>query len=241
MEMLVPIPLALSMGQLLQLPKRVFVGFCSVLMASTIFLSGSRGGMVAFIFEMVFFCILTFGRRRRIPIVIGYAAFCISTLGVIFLSSNGRGLARIGDLDPGIRPEIMKDSLRMFVKHPILGWGLATFPTVYPQYRSFYTDLFVNEAHNDYAQLLVETGVIGFTLMLWFLMALFRHGLESLHHWQYHWDRMLSLAALVGCTGILIHSFADFNLQIPANAAFFYVMCALAATDLQLSRLKQLS
>ena len=42
----------------------------------------------------------------------------------------------------------------------------------------------------------------------------------------------LSLAALLGCTGILVHSFVDFNLQIPANAAFFYVLCALAASDL---------
>jgi hypothetical protein len=29
--------------------------------------------------------------------------------------------------------------------------------------------------------------------------------------------------------GILVHSFLDFNLQIPANAALFYVLCAIAA------------
>jgi hypothetical protein len=26
-----------------------------------------------------------------------------------------------------------------------------------------------------------------------------------------------------------VHSFLDFNLQIPANAALFYVLCAIAA------------
>ena len=41
----------------------------------------------------------------------------------------------------------------------------------------------------------------------------------------------MSLAALIGCTGILLHSFVDFNLQIPANAAMFYVLCALAASE----------
>jgi hypothetical protein len=30
--------------------------------------------------------------------------------------------------------------------------------------------------------------------------------------------------------GILVHGFLDFNLQIPANAALFYVLCALAAS-----------
>ena len=59
----------------------------------------------------------------------------------------------------------------MFSHRPVLGWGLGTFPTIYPHYRSFYTNLFINEAHNDYAQLLVETGLLGFALMLWFLFA----------------------------------------------------------------------
>jgi hypothetical protein len=37
-------------------------------------------------------------------------------------------------------------------------------------------------------------------------------------------------ASLLGCIGILVHSFLDFNLQIPANAALFYVLCAIAAS-----------
>jgi O-antigen ligase len=231
MEMLVPIPLVLSMSHLLRGVKRMLVGFCGILMAGTIFLCGSRGGMVAFVLEMVLLGTLMFAKKRRLHAILGYAALCISTLAFIFLSNNGRGLARIGDLDPGIRPQIIKDSLRMFTHRPIWGWGLGTFPTVYPEYRSFYTNQFVNEAHNDYAQLLVETGVLGFVLMLWFLAQMYRASLPVLHGWQYRWDRAVSLAASIGCTGILVHSFVEFNLQIPANAAFFYVLCALAASE----------
>jgi O-antigen ligase len=120
----------------------------------------------------------------------------------------------------------------MFSHRPLLGWGLGTFPTVYSSYRSFYTNLFVNEAHNDYAQLLVETGLLGFALMLWFLIGLYRSGLRISRRWEFKWDGAVSLAALLGCTGILFHSFVDFNLQIPANAALFYVLCALAASKL---------
>ena len=236
MEMLVPIPLVVSMSHLLRGGKRMLVGFCGILMAGTIFLCGSRGGMVAFALEMVLLGTLMFGKKRRLPAIVGYAALCFATLAFIFLSNNGRGLARIGDLSPGIRPQITKDCLRMFVKHPMWGWGLGTFPTVYPQYRSFYTNLFVNEAHNDYAQLLVETGALGFALMLWFLARLYRTGLSVLQGWQNRWDRAVSLAALIGCTGILVHSFVEFNLQIPANAAFFYVLCALAASELEANK-----
>jgi hypothetical protein len=42
---------------------------------------------------------------------------------------------------------------------------------------------------------------------------------------------VVTLAALLGVTGILVHSFVDFNLQIPANAALFYVLCVISAME----------
>jgi hypothetical protein len=56
----------------------------------------------------------------------------------------------------------------------------------------------------------------------------YRTGLRNLSTRNDRWNQVLRVAALVGCTGILVHSFADFNLQIPANALFFYFLCALA-------------
>src|SRR5581483_8686535 len=73
------------------------------------------------------------------------------------------------ELGGGLRLTIDRDGLTMFTKAPLVGWGIGTFPTVYPQFRTFFTDKFINEAHNDYAQLLVETGVVGFAIMIWFL------------------------------------------------------------------------
>jgi O-antigen ligase len=232
MEMLVPIPFVLSMGHLLKGGKRALVGSCAVLMAGTIFLSGSRGGMLAFVLEIVLFAALTLGKRRSPRIALGSMAVCVLILALLIFLGKGQVLGRLGDLSPGIRLDITKDSLRMFSKRPVWGWGLGTFPTVYPSYRSFYTNLFVNEAHNDYAQLLVETGLLGFGLMLWFLVRLYRCGLPTSRRWEFQWDGAVSLAALLGCTGILFHSFVDFNLQIPANAALFYVLCGLAASKL---------
>ena len=36
---------------------------------------------------------------------------------------------------------------------------------------------------------------------------------------------------MLGLSGILVHSAFDFNLQIPANAALFYVLCTIAASE----------
>ncbi len=230
MEMLVPIPFVLSVGHLLRGGKRALVAFCAVLMASTIFLSGSRGGMIAFVLEIVLFAALTLVQRRNPRAALGSVAVCILVLAFLVFVGKGQVLGRLGDLSPGTRLDMTKDSLRMFSIRPIWGWGLGTFPTVYPSYRSFYTNLFINEAHNDYAQLLVETGLLGFALMLWFLICLYRDGLPTSRRWEFKWDGAVSFAALLGCTGILLHSFVDFNLQIPANAALFYVLCGMAAS-----------
>jgi O-antigen ligase len=119
--------------------------------------------------------------------------------------------------------------LRMLIKRPLLGWGLGAFPIVYPEFRSFYTTFFVNEAHNDYLQLLVETGLAGFSIAIWFLVLVFRQALSKLTNWTETANGALTVAALLGCVGILVHSFLDFNLQVPANAALFYVLCAIAA------------
>lgn len=232
MEMLVPFPIVISMGHLLQGGKRALVAFAAVLMASTIFICGSRGGMLAFAFEIAVFAALAVYQRRNARVAIGLLAMCILVLGLLVFAGKGHVLNRLGDLGPGIRWDITKDCLRMFSHRPVLGWGLGTFPTVYPGFRTFYTNLFVNEAHNDYAQLLVETGVAGFLLMLWFLVFLYRYGLPTSRRWEFRWDGAVSVAALLGCTGILLHSFVDFNLQIPANAAVFYTLCALAASPL---------
>lgn len=230
MEMLTPIPFVVSMGHILQGGKRALVGFCAGLMATTIFLSGSRGGMIAFICQSIVFAALAFGKRRSPRLAMGSMAVCLFILSLLFFLDRGQALVHLGDLSPDIRLDITKDSLKLFSHRPVMGWGLGTFPTIYPRYRSFYTNLFINEAHNDYAQLLVETGVLGFALMLWFLVGLYRRGLPTSRSWEFRWDWGLSLAALLGCTGILVHSFVDFNLQIPANAAFFYALCGLAAS-----------
>jgi len=230
MEMLVPFPLVVTMGHLVRGGKRALIAFCAVLMASTIFLCGSRGGMLSFVLEIVAFATLALVQKKNRRAALGTFAGCVLILAFLVFIGKGQVLGRIGDLAPGARLNMTKDCWTMFVRRPVVGWGLGTFPTVYPGYRSFYTNLFVNEAHNDYAQLLVETGLLGFGLMLWFLIRLYQYGLPTSRRWEFKWDGAVSLAALLGCTGLLLHSFVDFNLQIPANAALFYMLCGLAAS-----------
>ena len=238
MEMLTPFPLVLAATRLSDGNRRIIFLIIAALMAGSIFLSGSRGGMLAFLVQMGVLAVLLLRSKKgnwRQPVML--AIFLAAVVGfLVWLGGNDltRRLASIhseahAEISGGTRLTIDRDGLRMLLKRPALGWGLGTFPVVYPQFRSFYTTFFVNQAHNDYLQLLVETGVIGFAVVVWFLVALFRGASAKLKDWNETSSGALTVAALLGCIGILVHSFFDFNLQIPANAALFYVLCALAA------------
>jgi len=238
-ELLLPIPLAFSFYDRLEIPKRVMCGFVAMIMAASIFLSGSRGGMVAFLVESIFFgaCFLAQRKGRRPALIL--AASLVMLFGLIVWLGGDQIAARLAAIQENLQEErsggrlkIVQDGLRMFLHRPVFGWGLGTFPTVYPQFRSFYTNLFVNEAHNDYLQVLTETGVLGFATVIWFVVMLYRRGLRRLGR-ESQLSLALRLAALAACTGILAHSFVDFNLHIPANAAWFFVMCALATRPAQ--------
>jgi hypothetical protein len=74
-------------------------------------------------------------------------------------------------------------------------------------------------------------GLLGGGVALWFLFLLFRRSVAKLSGETLGASGGMALACLLGCVGILVHSFVDFNLQIPANAALFYVFATLAASE----------
>ena len=240
MEILTPVPLVLGLTKGIHGTKKAIFLFAAMLMASTIFLSGSRGGMVAFATQIMFLAaVLSFQKDRRSGVI---AASLIAIIFAFLIWVGGRSTTeRVASirheaeegLSGSLRLNINRDGMKMFAQKPLLGWGLGTFPVVYPQFRSFFSDKFINEAHNDYLQLLVETGGAGFLVMLWFLALVYRDGMRKIKNWTRDPDGAIALACLLACTGILVHSFVDFNLQIPANAALFYVLCTLACSPMQ--------
>jgi O-antigen ligase len=239
MEMLVPVPLVFAFSRYARGRQRWAAASAAAFMGATIFLSGSRGGMIAFALQVAVFLYFLFRQRAAGRAAFLMAAFLVISLTSIAWIGGSEVTARLStmsaskhsDLANDTRFKIDRDTLHMFAQRPILGWGLGTFETVYPQFRSFYTDLLVDKAHNDYLQLLAETGVMGFAIMIWFLVSAFRCAVPKIRNWPSEVNGAVALSAVIGITGILVHSFVDFNLEIPANALLFYVLCATAALE----------
>jgi O-antigen ligase len=239
MEMLVPFPLVIALSHQARGWQKSLAAASAALIATTIFLSGSRGGMGAFAVEITIIgaILLRSEMAGRATTTIGI--FLLIMVGLLLWLGGGELVDRMSsirtethaEVTGGTRLDIDRDGLHMFARKPVLGWGLGTFPEVYPQFRTFYTNFFINAAHNDYVQLLVEMGALSLATMIWLLLLVYRNGIKKLKDWPRDTNGALALAALLGISGILFHSLVDFNLQIPANAAIFYMLCVLAAME----------
>lgn len=118
-------------------------------------------------------------------------------------------------------------SLPLIRDYPVFGSGPGSFYVVFPRYRPEGVVNFYDYTHNDYVQFAAESGLVGLALIGGFVIVSL--GAALLAQWRRRDPLMrgMSFACVMGVTAILIHSWVDFNLQIPANAGIFMVILAL--------------
>jgi O-antigen ligase len=278
MEMLIPLAAAYVLWLPKSNPRRPLFGFAVVVLIASLLLSGSRGGFLALLAEILVFSAILFLARgprsspRRLPgpmsgnsalgdlhsthyssLVTRHSsprlavALALLSAALLFLYIEpgyiSRRLATVFGVGVsydemiGDRKEAALAGLRMFRAHPWLGTGLGSYEIVAPRYRRTPSDVLWDHAHNDYAEALAETGLIGALLILSSLVLFFNSAIRNPRPVPAQSGSAigstldpLRLGATLGCIGLLVHSFSDFNLRIPANAAWFAFCAALAVT-----------
>jgi len=125
---------------------------------------------------------------------------------------------------------------RIFDDYPVFGTGGGTFYTAFTRYRGRDIDAYYDHVHNDYVQVLTETGVIGIALAGMAVLASYACALIALVRRRDSVARGVAFSAVMGITALGFHSAADFNLQIPANALIFTILLALGWLSLHLGR-----
>jgi len=119
-----------------------------------------------------------------------------------------------------------RESLAIIAQRPLAGWGGGSFYTVYPAWRGD-DQMFMDHAHNDYLEFAVEYGLLGLALLAWFVALCARQAAQGLAERDDARRFGVSFASLMAIVAMLIHATVDFSLQIPANAAWFVVLCLL--------------
>jgi O-antigen ligase len=240
MEMLIPVGAGYVLSRPRDHPMRTLLGCALLVPIASLLLCGSRGGFISLLAEVVILGAMVFRhapmpRRRRLAAVGGLGMTMAALL--FFWMDPGEIAKRLGtiasithspDVTLGGRVVVARDSLRIFRDHLWLGTGLGSFEAAFTQYQSFSSDESWDHAHNDYAEALAETGLVGGLLMVAALVMFFGVAFRKLGQRLQHDAGWIQLGATIGCCGLLVHSFVDFNLHIPANAAWFAVCVAIA-------------
>jgi O-antigen ligase len=236
-ELAIPVPLVpLILGKVRR-ERRFVIGLFALLPIGALLLSASRGGIVAFGVELLFLLSFVLLQRAGSKHLLTGGIILLAALSLVSWIGVRQVLSRFGSLQSmevkeGKRASMRHGAWHIFLDHPVLGTGLGTLQMVYPPYETLYDEKIVNHAHNDYLEALAETGIAGGLCCVWFLGILFLVALRSLQEATNTFAAALRLAGLTGCCGILVHSLVDFNLHIPANAYFFFLMALLATSGM---------
>lgn len=127
-----------------------------------------------------------------------------------------------------IRDDVFSYALPLLKEKPLTGQGAGAFESVFPKYPGEDIRLHFDHAHNDYLQFAIEYGLIGFLPLLGFVLLALWRALQAMWRRESVYRSGVGFGAAMGIAAIGVHSTTDFNLQIPANAATFVVLCAIA-------------
>ncbi|HTH50864.1 MAG TPA: O-antigen ligase family protein, partial [Pyrinomonadaceae bacterium] len=242
MEMTGGITLGLLFGETTSRDRRILLATAAIIMGAAVGFTGSRGGMLSFAATLG--CVLLFrfmrggsaepadARKRLAIAAAGLGLLMVVFLLVAYLGGNdpllrGSGVA-LADVDVSTgRFHFWPIALRIFAAHPVIGAGLDSFSVAFTRYDTWPGLFRVEQAHNDYLQILADAGILGFVCLASFIYLLFSRGLAVLSK-SHDERRYMTAGALAGCFGIMVHSFFDFPLRTPSNAFFFLLLVAIA-------------
>jgi O-antigen ligase len=108
------------------------------------------------------------------------------------------------------------------------GTGLGAYGTAFTKFDPSGGMFRVEQAHNDYLQVLSDAGIVGLVLGGLFLFWLIKAGLKNTLV-RNTYRRGLAAGAFTACFGVLVHSMFDFVLHITAVSIWFLMSMAVLA------------
>jgi O-antigen ligase/tetratricopeptide (TPR) repeat protein len=217
---------------LLQRPGMLWIAAALALIVSAAFFSLSRGGFVALLGGVLLALIVlwftsTRGSGVAVWLVTGLLAFCLlAWYG--WPQVEARLVSLWASPAQDGRFPVWSNCLPLLKRFPIFGTGYGTFRYVEPLQRGPGEDpeVVYDYAHNDYLEVAVEGGALRLLISMLVITLVYWLGFRAYRRYRGHATAGLVLGGLVAFTTVVIHSFVDFGLHMPAIAFFVTVLCA---------------
>ena len=228
------------------LSNKALIRISLAIMVIGLVMSRSRMGNAAFFIAMTLVGVLALllikNKSKGLSLLV-VSMFIID----LFIVSAWFGLEQVQQrlaqtsLQQESRDEVVRDAVPMLFDYPLVGTGAGSFYSTFPAYKTNDVHMFYDHAHNDYLQMAIEYGLIGFTLMLAMGVYALYKSLRAMRTRRNSIFKGTGFACAMVVIGMGIHMTVDFPLQAFANACYFVTFIALATicNRLQLYRLKQ--
>jgi O-Antigen ligase len=219
METILPIALFLALRESGE--SYTFLGISAVLLTALV-VSASRGGLLIGFAEVLGVLFLSHVQKAKVGRRIRFAALTLAgatgilTLIVGFETASARFSS--GALTAG-RLQFALSTLHMIAARPWFGWGLGSWPAVYPAFATFDPGAIVNQAHCDWLQWIAEGGLpVGLAMLSLALWGI-KPAVRSI------WG--------IGVIAVLIHASFDYPFSRPAVGAWPILILSMAAATQQ--------
>lgn len=210
--------------------KAAVYGFaCLLILLALIFTHSRTGNMLAMV--VILLSAVTFATRLGGRNVYGLIGSFIA-VGLMLAIEIGMVpvLNRFIQQDPlqDGRWIIFEGTLRAIGEFFPLGSGAGTFAEVYPRFHpGGFDDVFVNYAHNDYLEWIMEGGILAALMIVLFFVLYFARWAKVWRNGEWRQLNFIQVGAGIGIFAMLLHTFLDFNLHIPANQIYFAFLAGL--------------
>jgi O-antigen ligase len=219
------------------LGQRGVILFCVLIMSAALILTTSRGGTGSLAIGIAV-AIAIAGLKRGIrarELRVGIMAVILALIAVFWL---GPGQFAEKLKSTGIssnRAEQRELSYQIIADSPLVGTGVGTYRWIFPAYKDErFGVYFYEHAHNDFLEILTEQGSVGFSLLAAGIILMLVRVVRAFVHRHDPLIRGALFAAIAGCISLMVHGLVDFNLQIPANAGYFFVLLGIGVVASEL-------
>jgi len=204
-------------------------------------LSNSRAGLLAMVVQVVIATMLLV-RWAKLRMALAIVLVAGVAVGTLWLGGDrlANNLAPTGSdstanlisaRQNASRNDIWRATMKLFAAHPLLGAGLGGYWIGITAYHDASGTLVPREAHNDYLELLASGGLLGLAIGVWFAIATIRLAKNNL--WSNSgFEHALRLGAVLGISGVVVHSLFDFGLHLLGNVVVFLTLIMVATAQI---------
>lgn len=220
-----------------QSTRKLLIGFgiYALLIATTLIVGRSVAGLGFLILGLIGAAYIIWGRSVSGGLKVAFLAGALLAMLVAASSLTAIGTGAIGakfEDAPTSRSNMTPVTIAAGTAMAPTGAGLGSFAQIYGMHQPdrYTSTTWVNHAHNDYAEIYLELGIVGIILVAIFLFWFVRQGLRI---WRLRSETqsLLPQAAWLSASFLLLHSAVDYPLRTAAMAALFAALMAIIVIE----------